>query len=143
MRITVPEEIMRLTVPTCTPSRDKPLVIVSSLELRGAGLHIFVSQHNQLQYLCLWQIIPPDILAVIIITVVIANTAISISPPSTFCYSLSVNFACTILAPAGQQNLGDKNYQTYKNTFKCKYIFSGIKTFVNTFTTYVCHFALF
>ena len=24
MRITVPEEIMRLTVPTCTPSRDKP-----------------------------------------------------------------------------------------------------------------------
>ena len=43
MRITVPEEIMRLTVPTCTPSRDKPLVIVSSLELGGAGLHIFVS----------------------------------------------------------------------------------------------------
>ena len=42
MRITVPEEIMRLTVPTCTPSRDKPLVIVSSLELGGAGLHIFV-----------------------------------------------------------------------------------------------------
>ena len=43
MRITVPEQIMRLTVPTCTPSRDKPLVIVSSLELGGAGLHIFVS----------------------------------------------------------------------------------------------------
>ena len=31
-----------MTVPTCTPSRDKPLVIVSSLELGGAGLHIFV-----------------------------------------------------------------------------------------------------
>ena len=43
MRITVPEEIMRLTVPTCTPSRDKPLVIVSSLEVGGPGLHIFVS----------------------------------------------------------------------------------------------------
>ena len=42
MRITVPEEIMRLTVPTCTHSRDKLLVIVSSLELGGAGLHIFV-----------------------------------------------------------------------------------------------------
>ena len=42
MRITVPEDLMRLTVPTCTPSRDKPLVIVSSLELGGAGLHIFV-----------------------------------------------------------------------------------------------------
>ena len=42
MRITVPEEIMRLTVPTCTPSRDKPLVIVSPLELGGDGLHIFV-----------------------------------------------------------------------------------------------------
>ena len=51
------------------------------------------------------------------VTVVIANSGISIST-STFCYSLSVNFACTILAPAGQQNLGDKNYQTYKNTFK-------------------------
>ena len=33
---------MRLTVPTCTPSRDKPLVIVSPLELGGDGLHIFV-----------------------------------------------------------------------------------------------------
>ena len=42
MRITVPEEIMRLTVPTCTPSRDKPLVIVSPWELGGDGLHIFV-----------------------------------------------------------------------------------------------------
>ena len=42
MRITAPEEIMRLTVPTCTPSRDKPLVIVSPLELGGDGLHIFV-----------------------------------------------------------------------------------------------------
>ena len=43
MRITVPDEIMRLTVPTCTPSRDKPLVIVSSLEVGGPDLHIFVS----------------------------------------------------------------------------------------------------
>ena len=42
MRITVPVEIIRLTVPTCTPSRDKPLVIVSPLELGGDGLHIFV-----------------------------------------------------------------------------------------------------
>ena len=42
MRITVPEDIIRLTVPTWTPSRDKPLVIVSPLELGGDGLHIFV-----------------------------------------------------------------------------------------------------
>ena len=28
MRITVPDENMRLTVPTCTSSRDNPLVIV-------------------------------------------------------------------------------------------------------------------
>ena len=40
MRITVPDEIMRLTVPTCTPSRDNPLVIVSSLEVGGPDLHI-------------------------------------------------------------------------------------------------------
>ena len=38
MRITVPDEIMRLTVPTCTPSRDNPLVIVSSLEVGGPDL---------------------------------------------------------------------------------------------------------
>ena len=42
MRITVPEDIIRLTVPTWTPSRDKPLVIVSPLELGGDGLHILV-----------------------------------------------------------------------------------------------------
>ena len=42
IRITVPEDIIRLTVPTWTPSRDKPLVIVSPLELGGDGLHIFV-----------------------------------------------------------------------------------------------------
>ena len=39
MRITVPDEIMRLTV----RSRDNPLVIVSSLEVGGPDLHIFVS----------------------------------------------------------------------------------------------------
>ena len=53
MRITVPEEIMRLTVPTCTPSRDKPLVIVLSLELGGAGLHISVSVEAVLLVGCL------------------------------------------------------------------------------------------
>ena len=53
MRITVPDEIMRLTVPTCTPSRDNPLVIVSSLEVGGPDLHIFVSVLSVLQVGCL------------------------------------------------------------------------------------------
>ena len=53
MRITVPDEIMRLTVPTCTPSRDNPLVIVSSLEVGGPDLHIFVSVLSALQVGCL------------------------------------------------------------------------------------------
>ena len=52
MRITVPDEIMRLTVPTCTPSRDNPLVIVSSLEVGGPDLHIFVSVLSVLQVGC-------------------------------------------------------------------------------------------
>ena len=51
MRITVPDEIMRLTVPTCTPSRDNPLV--SSLEVEGPDLHIFVSVLSVLQVGCL------------------------------------------------------------------------------------------
>ena len=53
MRITVPDEIMRLTVPTCTPSRDNPFVIVSSLEVGGPDLHIFVSVQSVLQVGCL------------------------------------------------------------------------------------------
>ena len=53
MRITVPDEIMRLIVPTCTPSRDNPLVIVSSLEVGGPDLHIFVSVLSMLQVGCL------------------------------------------------------------------------------------------
>ena len=53
MRITVPDEIMRLTVPTCTPSRDNPLVIVSSLEVGGPDLLIFVSVLSVLQVGCL------------------------------------------------------------------------------------------
>ena len=53
MRITVPDEIMRLTVPTCTPSRDNPLVIVSSLEVGGPDLHSFVSVLSVLQVGCL------------------------------------------------------------------------------------------
>ena len=53
MRITVPDEIKRLTVPTCTPSRDNPLVIVSSLEVGGPDLHIFVSVLSVLQVGCL------------------------------------------------------------------------------------------